>query len=377
MAISNFTVDRTCGGTQGRCGRLHLPHGIVQTPIFMPVGTQATVKTMTPEELYELGAEMILANTYHLFLRPGNELIRELGGLHRFMHWDKPILTDSGGFQVFSLGPLRKITEDGVVFKSHIDGSSHFMGPEESILIQNDLGADVIMAFDECTPYPCTYEEAKAAAERSSRWARRSRHAHYDMQRQALFGIIQGGVFNDLRKRSAEDIMELDFSGIAIGGLSVGEPKPLMYEVLDSLIPVLPKDKPRYLMGVGTPDCLLEGVDRGVDMFDCVFPTRIARNGAAFTAHGRINIRNLKHARDESALDAECDCYTCRNYSRAYLRHLFKADEILGMRLATYHNLSFLCKLMRRIAEALRDGCFQDFKCAFLARYGNNEGQEV
>lgn len=366
-----FTVTHSDDETRARCGTLHLPHGQVKTPVFMPVGTQATVKTMTPEDLKEMGAEVILSNAYHLYLRPGSELVKSFGGLHKFMHWDRPILTDSGGFQVFSLGPLRRISEEGVTFKSHIDGSMHFMGPEESIAVQNALGSDIMMAFDECSPYPCTYEQALGALERTTRWARRSLDAHKRPDEQHLFGIVQGGSFQDLRLRSAAEICELDTPGLGIGGLSVGEPKPVMYEVLDYLVPALPAGKPHYLMGVGSPDCLLEAVARGIDMFDCVLPTRVARNGALFTRDGRINILNRQYATDAGPIDSECPCYVCRNYSRGYMRHLFKASEILGMRLATFHNLFFLIELMSSIRAAIEGGAFSSYRASFLARYEN------
>lgn len=371
MAV-RFELIKECPKTKARAGKLHTPHGVIDTPVFMPVGTQATVKTMTPEELEGIGAQIILSNTYHLYLRPGHELIKEAGGLHKFMHWDRPILTDSGGYQVFSLGPLRKITEEGVSFKSHIDGSTHFISPERATEIQMALGSTIAMAFDECPPYPCTYEYAKDSLERTTRWAARCLEAQrqeIDRRAQAgepelnqvLFGIIQGGVFRDLREQSAREITALDFPGFAIGGLSVGEPKNLMYEVLDYLTPMMPREKPRYLMGVGSPDCLVEGVAYGVDMFDCVLPTRIARNGTALTERGRVVIRNAVHQHDFSPLDPGCTCYTCRNYSRAYLRHLFKAEEILGLRLLTIHNLHFSINLMQQIRSAILEERFAEF----------------
>jgi len=354
-----------------RRGELKTPHGVVETPIFMPVGTQATVKTMTPEEVREIGGRLILSNTYHLYLRPGHRLIAEAGGLHRFMNWHGPILTDSGGFQVFSLGPLRKIEEEGVRFRSHIDGSEHFMSPEKAVEIQEALGSDIAMAFDECAPYPCDHSYALEALERTSRWAERCKRASCK-EDQALFGIIQGGVYRDLREKSASDLVALDFPGYGIGGLSVGEPKELMYEMLEYTIPLIPNDRPRYLMGVGSPDCLLEGVARGVDMFDCVLPTRIARNGTVFTQHGKLVVRNAEYARDFSPLDPDCDCYTCRNYTRAYLRHLIKANEILGVRLTTIHNLYFILKLMHNIRVAIDQGRFTDYKKEFLSRFTIN-----
>lgn len=368
MAI-RYELIKECKRTKARLGRIHTPHGMIDTPVFMPVGTQATVKSMTPEEVKDLGAEIILSNTYHLYLRPGADLIKEAGGLHRFMNWDAPILTDSGGFQVFSLGPLRKVTEDGVTFKSHLDGSTHYMTPETATEVQMALGSTIAMAFDECAPHPSDWEYTKAALERTTRWAARCKEAHHK-EDQALFGIVQGGMYRDLRERSAREIVELDFPGYAIGGLSVGEPKPLMYEVLDYTVPLLPADKPRYLMGVGSPDCLIEGVMRGVDMFDCVLPTRIARNGTAMTSKGKVVIKNANHTRDFSPLDEACACYTCRNYSRAYLRHLFKAEEMLGPRLLTIHNLYFLVNLMKQIRKAIEEDSLPEFRHRFFSDYG-------
>ena len=356
--------------TGARIGKLHTPHGVINTPIFMPVGTKATVKSMIPEELKEIGSEIILSNTYHLEMRPGSDLIKKAGGLHKFMNWDKPILTDSGGFQVFSLGDLRKITEEGVAFQSHIDGSKHFISPEEAVKIQTNLGSDIIMAFDECPPYPAEYDYVKNSLERTTRWAERCKVAHTNNENQALFGIVQGGVFKDLREQSARGLIDLDFPGYAIGGLSVGEPKDLMYEVLDYTTPLLPKDKPRYLMGVGSPDALFEGVIRGIDMFDCVLPTRIARNGTAMTSTGQVAIKQARYFEDFSPLDENCDCYTCRNYSKAYLRHLYKENEILSARLFTYHNLHFLLKLMKDIRKAIMNDNLLEFKKEFFDKYG-------
>jgi queuine tRNA-ribosyltransferase len=364
-----YELIKECSHTKARLGRLHTPHGVIDTPVFMPVGTQATVKAMTPEELKEIDAQIILSNTYHLYLRPGAELIRDAGGLHQFMNWDRPILTDSGGFQVFSLGSLRKVSEDGVTFKSHIDGSTHFMSPERVIAVQNLLGSDIIMVFDECVPYPCEREYTVAALERTTRWAERCIKAH-KRNDQALFGIVQGGMFADLRERSARELVALNFPGYGIGGLSVGEPKPMMYEMLDCIVPLLPAAKPRYLMGVGSPDCLIEGVIRGVDMFDCVLPTRIARNGTVMTSNGRVVIKNADNTRDFRPLDEECSCYTCRNYSRAYIRHLFKAEEILGLRLTTIHNLYFLLNLMKKVRRAISDNSLPEFRNEFFAKYG-------
>lgn len=373
MAV-RYELIKVCKQSGARLGRLHTPHGTFETPLFMPVGTQATVKTMSPEELKEIGSGIILSNTYHLYLRPGHEIVREAGGLHRFMNWDRGILTDSGGFQVFSLGPLRKITEEGVSFRSHISGEPLFLSPEKSIEIQNALGADIIMAFDECPPYPAEREYVRASLERTTRWAERCLKAHRRPGDQALFGIVQGGMYRDLREQSAKQLVSMDFPGYAVGGLSVGEPKELMYEILSHTTPLLPAGKPRYLMGVGSPDALIEGVIRGIDMFDCVLPTRIARNGTTMTSRGRLVVRNARYARDFSPLDPECDCYTCRHYTRAYIRHLIKADETFGLRLTTYHNLYFLTRLMERVREAIREDRLLDFRDQFFAQYyGSDE----
>ncbi len=356
--------------TRARLGKLHTPHGVIDTPVFMPVGTQATVKTLTPEELKELGAGIILSNTYHLFLRPGQDLIREAGGLHAFMNWDRAILTDSGGFQVFSLGDLRKITEEGVEFRSHLDGSKKFLSPELATEVQMALGSDIVMAFDECTPYPATREYAKDSLERTTRWLKRCKETLTTTDRQALFGIVQGGMYEDLRKQSAAEVTELDLPGYAVGGLSVGEPKDIMYEVLDYTVPLLPKDRPRYLMGVGSPDALIEGVIRGIDMFDCVLPTRIARNGTAMTRFGKVVVRNAQYARDFEPIDSTCDCYACRNYSRAYIRHLLKAEEILALRLMTIHNLHFLQNIMKEIRQAIQEDRLPEYRQKFFNEYG-------
>ncbi|MDU5081183.1 tRNA guanosine(34) transglycosylase Tgt [Tissierella carlieri] len=372
MAI-RFELLKEAKDSKARLGKLYTPHGVIETPIFMPVGTRATVKAMTPEEVKGLGAQIILSNTYHLYLRPGHKLIEEAGGLHRFMNWDGPILTDSGGFQVFSLGDLRKIKEEGVEFRSHIDGSKHFISPEKSIEIQNSLGSDIMMCFDECTPYPATYEYAKHSMERTTRWAKRCKDYHKNWDNQGLFGIVQGGIYKDLREQSAKELVELDFPGYAIGGLSVGEPKELMCEILDFTTPLLPKDKPRYNMGVGTPDYLFESVIRGIDMADCVLPTRIARNGTVLTSQGKLVIRNAKYSRDFTKLDPECDCYACTNYSRAYIRHLFNVDEILGSRLTTIHNLYFLIKLMENIRNAIKEDRLLEYKEEFYKKYGYND----
>jgi len=356
--------------SRARLGKIHTPHGDIETPIFMPVGTAATVKGVLPEALHEMDAQIILSNTYHLYLRPGHEIVKEAGGLHKFMNWDKPILTDSGGFQVFSLGALRKITEEGVYFSSHIDGSKHMISPEKSIEIQNALGSDIIMAFDECAPYPADRGYVRKSLERTTRWLKRCKDYHKYVEKQALFGIMQGGMYQDLRKQSAQQIVEMDLPGYAIGGLSVGEPKDLMLEVLDYSVDYLPKDKPRYLMGVGSPDYLFEGVERGVDMFDCVLPTRIARHGMAMTATGKLNIKNAKFERDFAPLDESCDCYTCKNYSRAYLRHLYKAGELLSATLLSIHNLHFLIKMMENIRNSIREDRFLEYKKEFYDKYG-------
>lgn len=365
-----YELIKTCAQSGARLGKLHTPHGVIDTPVFMPVGTQATVKAMSPLELKEIGAEIILSNTYHLFIRPGHELIKDFGGLHGFMNWDRPILTDSGGFQVFSLNELRKITEEGVIFRSHLDGTKHFFTPEFVMEIENALGADIMMAFDECTPYPCEHDYAKKSMERTARWLKRCYDSHKNTEKQALFGIVQGGTFKDLRIESAKLTTDIELPGYAIGGLSVGEPKNLMYEMLEYTTPLLPNDKPRYLMGVGSPDCLIDGVIRGIDMFDCVLPTRIARNGTVMTSTGKIVIRNAEYAEDHEPLDKECDCYTCKNFTRGYIRHLIKANEILGGRLTTIHNLRFLQNLMKDIRQAIMDDRLLDFKSEFFYKYG-------
>ena len=365
-----YELLHECKQTGARRGVVHTPHGDIQTQIFMPVGTQATVKSMTPEELKEeVKAQIILSNTYHLYLRPGQEIVKEAGGLHNFMKWDRPILTDSGGFQVFSLSSLRKITEEGVAFHSHLDGSKHLFTPESVMKTEEDLGADIIMAFDECCPYPSTYEYTKNSMERTTRWAKRCKEAH-TTENQALFGIIQGGFFEDLRKKSAEDLIALDLPGYAIGGISVGEPKEEFLKMLYYTTPLMPKDKPRYLMGVGTPDYLIEAALAGIDMCDCVLPTRIARNGTALTSHGKVVVRNATYERDWTPLDPECDCYTCKNYTRAYIRHLVKANEILGVRLLSIHNLRFLTRLMENIRTAIENDCLGDFRTEFYKKYG-------
>jgi queuine tRNA-ribosyltransferase len=366
MAI-DFTLLRTDSDTRARLGRITTPHGEISTPAFAPVGTQATVKALDPRDLRELGAELILGNTYHLYLRPGADLVAEMGGLHRFMGWDGPILTDSGGFQVFSLAGNRKVTDEGVEFRSHIDGSRHLFTPEMVVRTQEQLGADIIMVLDECAE-PGDRACNERALARTHAWAERCQRAQTRSD-QALFGIVQGGIFPDLRRQSAEFLSGLGFLGYAIGGLSVGETKEQMLATLDITVPSLPVDKPHYLMGVGAPEDLLEGVARGIDLFDCVLPTRLARNGALFTRRGRINIRNAQYERDAAPIEAGCQCYTCRNFSRAYLRHLFKAGEMLASRLATIHNVHFLLELMRDIRAAIAGGSFQAFKAEFLEEY--------
>lgn len=368
----SFEVIQTRG--KARAGLLHTPHGPIPTPVFAPVGTQGTVKAVLPRDLPELGATLVLANTYHLHLRPGDELVRDLGGLHKFMRWDGPILTDSGGFQVFSLTQINAIDDDGVTFRSHIDGSKHRFTPEISIRIQQNLGADIIMCFDEC-PIPYDRSIVEPAVTRTTNWARRCRTAHPDDSQQALFGIVQGGIFEDLRAQSAAALQEIGFPGYAIGGLAVGESKADMYRTLDSTVPLLPDDRPRYLMGVGEPDDLVEGILRGVDIFDCVIPTRLARHGTAMTATGRLNMRNLEHARSEQPLDATCGCYTCQNFSRAYLRHLVKAKEILGHMLLSLHNIHFLVHHAQAMREAIINGTLEDYRQTFLQNYYERQPQ--
>ncbi len=365
-------VDKNSGA---RRGVIHTPHGDIQTPVFMPVGTQATVKSLTPEELKEIEAQIILSNTYHLYLRPGEKIVKEAGGLHKFMNWDRPILTDCGGFQVFSLGPLRKIYEEGVEFKSHLDGSKHFLSPEKVMQIENDLGPDIMMAFDECCPYPSTYEYTKQSMERTTRWAERCKEAHSRPEEQGLFGIIQGGFYEDLRKKSAEDLIELDFPGYAIGGISVGEPKEEYLRILKYTAPLMPENKPRYLMGVGSPDYLIEAALAGIDMCDCVLPTRIARNGTAMTWKGKKVIRNASFERDFTPIDDKCDCYACKNYTSAYIHHLIKTKEILGARLLSIHNLRFLTKLMERVRIEIENDNLLNFKKEFYKEYGYTEEQ--
>ena len=369
MTAITYELVKKDERTGARAGIIHTPHGSFPTPLFMPVGTQASVKGVSPDELRDLGAGIILSNTYHLFLRPGMDLIREAGGLHKFMHWDRAILTDSGGFQVFSLGDLRKITEEGVTFRSHIDGSKKFLSPEVSMEVQMALGSDIVMAFDECVPYPADYDYAKKSTERTIRWLKRCKEA-MTAPNQGLFGIVQGGMYKELREWSARETTAMDLPGYAVGGLSVGEPKELMYEMLEYSTSLLPQDKPRYLMGVGTPDCLVEGVQRGIDMFDCVYPTRVARNGMAMTWTGRLVMKNAQFTHDHHVLEEGCGCYACRNgYTRAYIRHLVRANEIFGLRLLSLHNLYFLQEFMRRMRQAILDDRFTEFRSDFFNHY--------
>lgn len=363
-----YTLEAKDGNA--RAGVIETPHGKIETPVFMPVGTQATVKAMTKEELETIHSQIILGNTYHLYLRPGDKLVNDFGGLHKFMNWDKPILTDSGGFQVFSLGELRKIKEEGVHFRSHLDGSKHFLSPEKSIEIQNNLGSDIMMVLDECPPGMSSREYLIPSIERTTRWAKRCVDANRNKDRQGLFAIVQGGIYEDLRDKSFEELSQYDddFSGYAVGGLAVGEPREDMYRILHYSTPKLPENKPRYLMGVGEPLDMLEAVESGIDMMDCVHPTRIGRHGTVFTKYGRLVIKNQSYYRDDRPLD-ECDCYVCKNYTRAYIRHLFKAEEILGQRLATYHNLHFLIKLMDNARKAIKEGKFKEYKEEFIKNY--------
>ncbi len=369
----SFRVDAVCPETGARAATVTTPRGEIKTPVFMPVGTQATVKAMAPFELEEMGAQIILSNTYHLYLRPGEDVIGEAGGLHRFMAWDRPVLTDSGGFQVFSLASLNRISDEGVECRSHLDGSLHLMNPAWSMRVQKKLGSDIAMAFDQCAPYPCSREDAEEAVRRTTLWAAGSGEAHArewrGEEKQALFGIVQGSVFEDLRRRSAEEIVSMDFPGYAVGGLSVGEPAEEMYRILDGLKGLLPPEKPRYLMGVGRPDNLVEAVARGIDMFDCVLPTRNGRNGTLFTPGGAMNIKGKRYERDFTPVDCDCDCYACRTFTRAYLRHLYRSGEILASRLCSWHNLRFLIRLAEEMRASILEGRFPEFRRAFLGRY--------
>ena len=364
MTVTPYTLHCQSTECQARCGEIATLHGSIQTPVFMPVGTQASVKAMTPENLVEVGAQIILGNTYHLYLRPGHELIRSFGGLHRFMHWERPILTDSGGFQIFSLQDLAKITEEGASFRSHLDGSRLFLSPEDAVHVQEALGSDIMMALDTCIPYPASRDEAAKATALTARWARRCREAQTDTG-QHLFGIVQGGMYADMRLAAIEQLVEIGFDGYALGGLSVGEPKELMYELLADTASHLPATHARYLMGVGTPEDLVEGVSQGVDMFDCVMPTRNARNGMLFTSQGRVVIKNSCFQHDQRPLDPTCGCYTCRHYSRAYLRHLFQSREILAYQLNSIHNLHYYCSLMTGMRNAIREDRFLAFRRDF------------
>ena len=360
-----FEVLHVCKQSGARVGRLKTPHGIIETPVFMPVGTQATVKGILPEQLNELGAQIILSNTYHLFLRPGDETIKNAGGLHKFMHWDKPILTDSGGFQVYSLSDLRKVTDEGVEFRSHLSGEKFFITPEKCMQIQNNLGSDIIMAFDECTKPGVSHKEAEKACERTTKWLERCYNAQKN-EKQMLFPIVQGNFFKDLREKSLNEVSKYARCGIAIGGLSVGEPKEVMYDILDFLKDKYPENMPRYLMGVGSPDCFIEGIARGIDMMDCVLPTRIARNGTALTKKGKMIVRNAIYKNDFSPLEDDCDCYACKHYTRAYIRHLINADEMLGAQLLSIHNLRFLTRLAEDVKKAIYEDRLLDFKEEFL-----------
>lgn len=357
-----FELKHQCKQSGARLGVLHTPHGDIETPVFMPVGTQASVKTLSPEEVSSTGARIILANTYHLWMRPGPDIVAQAGGLHTFMNWPGAILTDSGGFQVFSLAERRKIEEEGVHFRSHIDGSRQFLSPEKAMDIQEKLGSDIMMQLDECAPYPADRAYIKDSYERTLRWLKRCKEAWHYPDKQALFGIVQGGMYADMRRESAKRTCEMELPGYGIGGLSVGEPLELMCEMLEVLNEEMPVHKPRYLMGVGTPDYLLEGVLRGIDMFDCVWPTRLGRNGSVITSRGRITVRNAGYARDFRPLDPECDCYACRNYSRAYIRHLIKAEEIFGLRLTSLHNIHYLVQLMQQVRQAIAEDRYLDFR---------------
>lgn len=371
-----FTLEKKSSQCKARTGIIETNHGVIKTPVFMPVGTRATVKAMNNDELKSIGSQIILSNTYHLYLKPGQEIIRKADGLHKFMNWDRPILTDSGGFQVFSLSKTRKITEEGVQFRSHIDGSKHFISPEKSMEIQNDLGSDIMMAFDECVPYPASYEYTEDSMKRTLRWLKRCKDYHKNTDRQNLFGIIQGGMYKDLREYSAKNTIDFDLPGYAIGGLSVGEPRDLMIELLDFTTDFMPENKPRYLMGVGTPDYLFEAVEHGVDMCDCVLPTRIARNGTALTSKGKLVVKNAKYKDDFSPLDENCDCYACKNHTRAYIRHLLNVDEILGARLLSIHNLRFLIKMMENIRKSIEEDRYLEFKDEFYRNYGYDYHQK-
>jgi len=367
-----FTITHRCNKTKARVGLIETPHGTVETPEFMPVGTQATVKALSNEEVQYCGAQIVLGNTYHLYLRPGMEVIKNAGGLHRFMSWDKPILTDSGGFQIFSLATLMKVSQDGVEFNSHVDGSKHFLTPEDVITLQNELGSDIMMPLDECLHYPCPRDKAEQSLKITNRWARRSKEKLGELQdrnnKALLFGIVQGSTYPDLRKKAVEELVDIGFDGYSIGGLSVGEPKDLMYEMMSSSIKYLPEDRPRYTMGVGMPEDFFNAIEEGVDMFDCVVPTRNGRNGAAYTNEGRVIIRNGEFSKDLRPLSETCECIVCENYTRSYIRHLFNTEEILGLRLTSLHNLYFYVNLLKRIRHAIKEGSFAEFKKGFLGK---------
>ncbi len=367
-----FKVVNKDKDTKARVGQLKTAHGLVNTPCFMPCATYGAIRTLSTEELKEIGLEMILSNTYHLYLRPGLDIIKHFGSLHEFMNWSGPILTDSGGYQVFSMSSLRKITPEGVEFQSHIDGSRHFFGPEDVVEIQRHLKSDIIMPLDECVHYPCERDYAKTSLDLTLNWARRSRSLCYD-NNHILFGIVQGSSFLDLRKRAINELLEMDFPGYAIGGLSVGEPRDLMLEILDFSLRLLPEDRPRYIMGVGSPLDILSAISQGADMFDCVIPTRNGRNGTAFTWEGKLTIRNLKYSKDKSPIDPDCDCFSCKNYSKAYIRHLFTIDETLALRLMSFHNLYFYTSFMYKIREAIEKGNFLEFKREFEVKYKENQ----
>ena len=364
-----FDLIKKDTASSARLGKMITPHGIVNTPVFMPVGTQGTVKSLIPEQIKSCGSQIILSNTYHLYLRPGHETIKKIGGLHKFMNWSGPILTDSGGFQVYSLGNLRKITDDGVIFLSHIDGSKHFLTPQKAVEIQEALGSDIMMCLDECTPYPATLSETKKSLDLTVKWAKLCRDAKTNTE-QAIFGIVQGGTYLDLRKQAVEEIGSIGFDGYALGGVSVGEPKEIMYAIAEAITPRLPEDKPRYLMGVGTPNDVVYGVSCGIDMFDCVIPTRCARHGLLFTNSEKIVIKNARYREDDGPIDETCDCYTCKNFSRAYLRHLYVAGEILAMVLNTIHNVHYYMRLLTQIRAALEENSFTEFKNTFLKKEG-------
>jgi len=374
--VIKYKLKKKSTECNARLGEITTPHGTFETPVFMAVGTQGTVKTLVKEDLHQIGSQIILGNTYHLWNQPGHKIVEEAGGLHKFMNWDRPILTDSGGFQVFSLAKLRDIHEEGVYFKHHKSGKKLFLSPEIALEIQNSLGSDIMMSFDECPPYPCTYDYMKKSVDRTLRWAQRSLDANKNKETQGLFGIVQGGEFDDLRKYCAEELVKMPFDGYSIGGTSVGEPKEIQNKALDIVCPILPEDKPRYLMGVGSPGAILDAIERGVDMFDCVLPTRIARHGTAMTSHGRVIIKNKEYERDFTPLDDNCDCYCCKNYTKAYLRHLFKANEMLGHRLMSIHNIQFLVNLTTKAREAIKEDRFLEYKKEVYEKYGLNNNDK-